>query len=99
MEKGGAVYIMTNIYNSVLYIGATSDLVSRVIQHKQKLFPNSFTAKYNCSKLVYFKSFHSIEEALAEEKRLKGGNRARKIALVNSINEPWYDLWEIIKEW
>jgi putative endonuclease len=49
--------------------------------------------------LVYFKSFHSIEEALDEEKRLKGGNRARKIALVNSIDEPWNDLWEIIKEW
>ena len=41
----------------------------------------------------------SIEEAIAEEKRIKGGNRVSKINLVNSINEEWNDLWEIVKEW
>ena len=99
MEKGGRVYIMTNHNNSVLYVGVTSDLYSRVTQHKQNYFPNSFTSKYKCYKLVYYKGFYSIEEAIAEEKRIKGGNRANKFKLVNSINEEWNDLWEIVNEW
>jgi len=99
MEKGGCVYIMTNNNNSVLYVGVTSDLYSRVVQHKQNYFPKSFTSIYQCYKLVYYKGFYSIEEAIAEEKRIKGGNRANKIKLVNSMNEEWKNLWEIVKEW
>ncbi len=99
MEKGGCVYIMTNTYHTVLYVGVTSDLINRVTQHKNKLFPGSFTAKYNCNKLVYYTAFSTIVEAIAEEKRIKGGSRAKKIALINSINESWSDLWEVIKYW
>ena len=99
MERGGSVYIMTNKYHRVLYVGVTSDLVTRVQQHKQKLFPASFTAKYNCTKLVYYKSFSTIEEAIAEENRMKGGSRSKKIELINSMNQDWDDLWGILKEW
>lgn len=66
MHKGGAVYIMTNKNNSVLYVGVTSDLRVRLWEHKNKVHSNSFTAKYNCNKLVYYNSFSSIEEAIAE---------------------------------
>ncbi|OFX28569.1 MAG: hypothetical protein A2X08_07235 [Bacteroidetes bacterium GWA2_32_17] len=41
---------MTNNYNTVLYLGVTSDLQARIYQHKNKEFPHSFTAKYNCNK-------------------------------------------------
>ena len=99
MEKGGCVYMMSNSYNTVVYVGVTSDLVSRVIQHKEKMYPKSFTAKYNCSKLVYYNCYHTIEEAKAEELRIKGGNRARKNEMINSMNESWSDLLEVIKNW
>lgn len=92
MEKGGAVYILTNKYNKVLYTGVTSDLAIRIIEHKEKHYKNSFTAKYNVDKLVYYIGFHTIEEAIAEEKRIKGGSRKQKINLIESINPHWNDL-------
>ena len=88
------VYIMTNKLNSVLYIGVTNDLTRRVYEHKSKVEPNSFTAKYNVDKLVYFESTNSIESAIAREKQLKGGSRKKKIDLINSANPDWNDLYE-----
>ena len=88
------VYIMTNKLNSVLYIGVTNDLTRRVYEHKSKVEPNSFTAKYNVDKLVYFESTNSIESAIAREKQLKGGSRKKKIDLINSVNPDWNDLYE-----
>ena len=92
---GGYVYIMCSVNNSTLYIRVTSNLPVRVLQHKQREFPG-FTAKYNCTKLVYYNRFDSIKEAIAEEKRIKGGNRKKKEALINSINPEWKDLYEEI---
>lgn len=99
MVKGGAVYIMTNRTHTTLYVGVTSDLYSRVYQHNTNHYPKSFTAKYNCHKLVYFESLHSIEEAIAREKQIKGGSRKKKLELINSTNPDWKDLFEEIKEW
>ena len=100
MKRGGCVYIMASLNNTTLYTGVTSDLQKRVQEHKQKFFPFSFTAKYNCSKLVYYNSFSTIDEALLEEKRIKGGNRKQKESLINSINFEWKDLWEEeVKYW
>jgi putative endonuclease len=96
MERGGCVYIMTNAHHTVLYTGVTSDLISRVQQHISKLHPSGFTAKYNVEKLVYYYFFPTIEEAIAEEKRIKGGSRQKKIDLIESLNPTWEDLW--IKE-
>ncbi|HEY8928394.1 MAG TPA: GIY-YIG nuclease family protein [Mucilaginibacter sp.] len=98
-ERGGCVYIMANKLHSVLYVGVTSDLISRAWQHKNHVFPNSFTAKYKCEKLVYYCFYPHIEEAIVVEKVIKGGNRNAKIQLVNSINPDWIDLYEeLIKE-
>ena len=99
MKYGGCVYILTNKYHTVLYTGVTSDLQKRLYQHETKEFNNSFTAKYNCNKLVYYENFIRIEEAIAEEKRIKGGNRAQKIKLIMSKNHAWRDLWEEISKW
>ncbi|PCI93675.1 MAG: endonuclease [Flavobacteriales bacterium] len=93
MERGGAVYILSNKYNKVLYTGVTSSLNNRIFEHKEKLHPTSFTARYNTNKVVYFKGFNLIKEAIAEEKRIKGGSRIEKIKLIESINPEWNDLY------
>jgi putative endonuclease len=99
MAKGGNVYIMCSINNQTLYTGVTSDLVTRVQQHKSKENPTSFTAKYHCVKLVYYQFYETIEAAIEEEKRIKAGNRKQKEALINRMNPEWNDLWEEIKHW
>ena len=94
MKKGGAVYIMTNALRTVLYTGVTSDLISRIQQHRNKYYPDSFTSKYNATILVYYECYSTIQESILEEKRIKGGNRKQKILLINSKNPLWEDLWE-----
>ncbi len=84
---------MTNVFNTIYYIGVTSDLYSRVIEHKFKRYPSSFTAKYNCIKLVYFMFYDGIEEAIEQEKRLKKWNRDWKIKLITANNPGWLDLF------
>lgn len=93
MEKGGYIYITTNRPNGVLYVGVTSNLVGRITQHKNRHYPNSFSAQYNLDKLVYFEAFGSIMEAIAREKQLKGGSRAKKVALIEGFNPRWEDLY------
>ena len=97
-QRGGCVYITTNKLHSVLYVGVTSDLIGRVWDHKNKTYPNSFTAKYSCDKLVYYFFYPHIEEAIAAEKAIKGGNRKNKIQLVNSMNPEWKDLYDQLLE-
>lgn len=93
MKKGGCVYIMTNKRHSVLYTGVTASLDKRVIEHKEKKDPKSFTARYNCDTLIYYESFHHIEEAIAEETRIKGLNRSKKLNLIFAMNPLWKDLY------
>lgn len=62
------VYIMSNRPDRVLYIGVTDNFDERVKEHKLKAFPKSFTAKYNCDKLVYFEKFENGEEAVKARK-------------------------------
>lgn len=88
---------MTNIGNTVLYTGVTSDLVSRVLEHREGKYPNSFTSRYNVKRLVYYEIFASIEEAIDREKQIKGGSRKRKEELINTMNPEWRDLFEDIK--
>jgi putative endonuclease len=88
----GIVYILTNNNNSVLYTGVTSNLKERIEQHKHKKHPDSFSAKYNLCKLVYYELFDTIGEAIEREKIIKGGSRKRKLDLINSTNPEWRDL-------
>ena len=99
MERGGIVYILTNISNNILYTGVTSDLQKRIIEHREKKYKDSFTTKYNINKLVYYKFFSNIDEAIAEEKRIKAGSRKQKIQLIESMNLQWKDLWEDVSKW
>jgi putative endonuclease len=99
MTKGGSVYIMTNQLKTVLYIGVTSDLRNRVIQHKEHFYKGSFTDKYNCTICVYYEHFSSIEEAIAREKEIKKWRREKKDKLISAMNEHWIDLWNEIETW
>jgi putative endonuclease len=93
MERGGCIYILTNVSNTVLYIGVTTDLFTRITQHKSKFYPKSFTARYNCNKLVHYEMYATIEEAIGREKRLKKWNRIWKIKLIEKCNPTWKDFY------
>ena len=91
MERQYCIYILTNQNNTVLYTGVTNNLPRRIYEHKAKLV-EGFTKRYNVDKLVYYEVFDQIENAILREKQIKGGSRAKKVALINSINPKWSDL-------
>jgi len=86
------VYIMTN-RSDTLYTGVTNDLQRRVYEHKYKLV-EGFTKKYNLTRLVYHETTGDVASAIRREKQIKGWLRAKKIALIESINPHWRDLSE-----
>ncbi|KGJ88757.1 GIY-YIG nuclease family protein [Thalassotalea sp. ND16A] len=90
--KQPAIYIISNVHNTVLYIGVTSNLVQRIYQHKEKLI-GGFSAKYNLTKLVYFELFNDMENAIVREKRLKQWHRRWKNRLIGGVNPNWRDLY------
>lgn len=92
MIRYSYVYLLTNKYNSVLYVGVTSNLIKRVYQHKNKL-ADGFSARYNLDKLVYFEPYEDIREAILREKQIKGGSRMDKIKLIKSTNPEFRDLY------
>ncbi|WP_298879794.1 GIY-YIG nuclease family protein [uncultured Polaribacter sp.] len=96
--KPGFIYILANKNNTTLYVGVTNNIITRIHQHKDNINPKSFTARYNLHKLVYYEAFHEIGDAIAREKQLKGGNRAQKIGLIESINPNWKDLFGVVQE-
>ena len=92
MIKGGAVYILTNQNNAVLYTGVTSNIIKRLYEHRTGVYKMSFTSKYAVTKLVYYQVFINIEDAIVREKQIKGGSRRNKEDLITSINPNWNDL-------
>jgi putative endonuclease len=81
---------MTN-RSRTLNTGVTGDLEGRIYQHKFK-HGSKFTSKYRINQLVYYESFTSVYDAIAREKQIKGWLRAKKIALIESMNPNWEDL-------
>ena len=84
---------MTDAKHSTLYTGFSSNLKVRVWQHKGK-FVDGFTKKYHVDMLVYYEVSNSVESAMAREKQIKAGSRQTKIALIDSMNPEWRDLYE-----
>jgi putative endonuclease len=99
MKKGGCIYILTNKNKTTLYVGVTSNLKKRVYEHKNHLYKDSFTARYNIEHLVYYEVFHSIVEAVARKTQIKAGSRKKKETLINAVNPDWNDLYDEISEW
>ena len=95
--KPGFVYIITNKYQTVVYTGVTSNLPQRILEHKEKKYPTSFSAKYNVNILVYYEQFQFIGDAIIREKQIKAGSRDPKNELIRTINPTWKDLFEEIE--
>jgi len=84
---------MTNKWNTTIYTGVTNDLKRRVYEHKMKMV-NGFTKKYNLNKLVYYEIFFDSYNAIVREKQIKAGPRRKKVALINTMNPEWRDLYD-----
>ena len=85
------VYILTNIYNTVVYTGVTNNLERRLYEHRNHLV-DGFTKRYNLNKLVYFETTSDVDSAIEREKQIQGWKRDRKNALIESVNPQWNDL-------
>ena len=93
MNRQFFVYILTNKIHTVLYTGVTNHLRRRLSEHRKKV-GRGFTARYNVDRLVYYEIFDDPYSAISREKQIKGGSRAKKIELVNSLNPEWIDLYD-----
>ena len=86
------VYILASGRNGTLYTGVTSNLETRIWQHKHDVFPG-FSTKYGCKTLVWFECHDDINEAILREKRIKRWRRAWKLDLIEADNPQWDDLY------
>jgi putative endonuclease len=84
-------YITTNKTKRVLYTGVTNALARRMHEHEQdaKKDKETFAGRYNCFHLVYYERHQYIEYAIAREKEIKGSSRAKKLAMIESMNPEW----------
>ena len=90
--KCGYVYIMTNKSRTTFYIGVTSDLKTRIADHKNGI-GSDFTTKYKLSDLVFYEEFPDIYQAIDREKQLKNWHRQWKVNLIQSVNPELKDLY------
>ena len=91
--------MLTNRWKNVLYTGMTDSLEGRLSEHKQRRF-EGFTKRYNCDQLVYFERHPNGASAALREQQIKGWTRARKDALIATINPEWNDLspiWQALE--
>ena len=95
MDKKAYVYLLTNKRNGTLYTGATTNLITRIYNHKNKLV-KGFTSDYGLTQLVYYEVYDELEKAFEREKRIKTWRRAWKLALIEKINPYWNDLYDSI---
>ena len=96
MRPTAYVYLLTNQHHTVLYVGMTTDLRTRLWEHLRKINPGSFSARYNLNKPVFFEGLASEEAALERERYIKGKSRAFKETLISKLNPKWDDLTDRI---
>lgn len=90
-----SIYILTNVFRTVLYIGITNNLWNRIEQHRSRQI-EVFTKKYNIKYLLYYEEFTDVHGALAREKQLKGWRRSKKERLISEYNPDWSDLTQTL---
>jgi len=86
---------MTHKQNGILYTGVTGKGASRIWEHKQGL-TDGFTKKYHLKNVIYYEPHETMEAAIRREKQIKNMVRRKKIALIESVNPEWRDLYEDI---
>jgi putative endonuclease len=84
------VYILSN-HSRILYTGFTSNLISRIQKHKQKLY-DGFTKKYNVTQLVWYETTTDVRAAIEREKEIKAWRRSKRVELIRRMNPTWRDL-------
>jgi predicted GIY-YIG superfamily endonuclease len=84
---------MASRRRGTLYTGVTANLPRRAFEHREGL-PKGFSAKYGCKILVWYEVHETMIEAIAREKQIKAGSRAKKLALIEELNPEWRDLYE-----
>ncbi len=93
-EKHSAVYIMANRYRGTLYVGVTSDLWTRVANHKYDSI-RGFTSRFSAKTLVWYEHLQDMEAAIRREKQIKAWKRDWKIQIIEKMNPNWQDLHEL----
>ena len=83
---------MASRRNGTLYAGVTSNLPKRAFEHREGLVAG-FSKKHACKILVWYELHSNMIKAIAREKQIKAGNRAKKLALIESLNPSWRDLY------
>lgn len=91
-EKLYSVYMVAS-RSRTLYVGFTSDLSLRVMQHREGRYAG-FTEDYHCHRLVWFERFTDPSSAIAREKQIKRWRREKKVFLIEGENPTWEDLAE-----
>ena len=89
------VYLLASRRNGTLYVGVTSDLVKRILEHRNHVVAG-FTQKYGVEKLVWYEPHASMESAIQREKAIKEWKRAWKMNLIEKSNPEWADLYETL---
>jgi putative endonuclease len=89
------VYMLASQHNGTLYIGASSDLITRVWQHKNKVI-EGFTEQYDVDRLVWFEEQLDAHSMVTRERQLKKWNREWKVRLIEKRNPEWNDLYTSI---
>jgi putative endonuclease len=88
-----AVYLMASAPNGTLYLGITSDLLRRGLEHREARI-EGFAQKYGCRTLVWWEQHSEMNAAIAREKEIKAWRRSWKLALIEKSNPTWRDLYE-----
>ena len=89
------IYMMTNRRNGVLYVGGTGHLARRAWEHREGTIPG-FTTKYRLKRLVWVERHATILLAIQREKNIKHWPRNWKVALIETANPEWHDLYDQI---
>jgi putative endonuclease len=87
------VYLLASQRNGTLYVGVTSNLLTRIHKHRHGL-TRGFASEYGVKLLVWFEDHPTMESAIIREKRIKKWNRAWKLELIEAGNPEWRDLAE-----
>ena len=91
IERMPCIYILATGYNGTLYVGVTSDLLARVIQHREGMF-DGHAKKYGIKRLVYYEIAEDMGAAIRREKQLKRWRREFKRNIIERENPMWNDL-------